>query len=144
VSVKPSLAIQRRINASPAKLYSAWTEPAKIALWWSAKPNETTLAEVDARVGGRFHIVYRTAQGEENSVSGVYREMRPNEKLVFTWAWRSTPERESLVTIELKPEGAGTLLMLTHENFFDEAARDRHHQGWDRVLASLEGFLLAS
>ena len=37
--------------------------------------------------------------------SGVYREVCPNEKLVFTWAWRSTPERESLVTVHLKTDG---------------------------------------
>ena len=43
---------------------------------------------------------------------------------------QSTPERESLVTIELKPDGDGTSLTLTHEQFFDEAARDRHQGGW--------------
>ena len=59
-------------------------------------------AEADARVGGRYRIVMRTSDGEEHDVSGVYREVVPNEKLVFTWAWRSTPERESLVTVMLK------------------------------------------
>ena len=59
-------------------------------------------AEADVRVGGRYRIVVRTPDGEEHDVSGVYREVVPNEKLVFTWAWRSTPERESLVTIALK------------------------------------------
>jgi len=41
---------------------------------------------------------------------------------VFSWAWHSTPERESQVTISLKPDGAGTMLTLHHEQFFDQAA----------------------
>ena len=52
------------------------------------------------------------ADGEQHDVSGVYREIVPNEKLVFTWAWKSTPERESLVTVMFKPDGAGTMLTL--------------------------------
>ena len=39
-------------------------------------------------------------------MSGVFREVVPDEKLVYTWAWRSTPERESLVTVEFKRRAA--------------------------------------
>ena len=96
--------------------------------------------------GGRHLLQYaadlaRSPDGHEHDVSGVYREVVPGEKLVFTWAWRSTPERESLVTIELKPDGAGTLLTLTHEQFFDADARDRHQRGWEGALTKLEAFL---
>jgi uncharacterized protein YndB with AHSA1/START domain len=79
----------------------------------------------------------RTAKSH---VSGAYREVVPNEKLVFTWAWRSTPERESLVTILIAPDGGGSLLTLIHEQFFDEAARDRHELGWTGSLDKLERF----
>ena len=83
----------------------------------------------------------RTADGEEHDVGGEYREVVANEKLVFTWAWRSTPERESLVTVLLKGDGDGTLLTLLHEQFFDEAARDRHRFGWTGSLDKLEKYL---
>jgi uncharacterized protein YndB with AHSA1/START domain len=52
--------------------------------------------------------------------------------------WKSTPERESVVTVLLKPEGDGTLLTLTHEQFFDDAARDSHQHGWDGALEKLD------
>ena len=98
-------------------------------------------AETDVRVGGRFRIVFRGPDGEEHDVGGVYREVVPDQKLVFTWAWRSTPERESLVTVALKRDGDGTLLTLLHEQFFDEAARDRHGRGWNGTLDKLESYV---
>ena len=76
--------------------------------------------------------------GDQHDVMGVYREIVPNEKLVFTWHWRTTPERESLVTVTLKPNGDGTMLTLLHEMFFDEDARDRHSKGWTGTLDKLE------
>ncbi len=62
----------------------------------------------------------------------------PNEKLVFTWAWKSTPERESLVTVTLKANGAGTIITLLHEQFFDADARNRHQNGWTGAIDKLE------
>ena len=135
---KPSLAIKRRLNAPPPTVYRAWTDPAQITRWFGPEQAEILRSEADARVGGRFHIVFRTAGGEEHGVGGEYRDVVPDQKLVFTWAWRSTPERESLVTIALKPDGEGTLLTLTHEQFFDEPARDRHRMGWTATLDKLE------
>ena len=82
--------------------------------------------------------MFHTEDGEEHDVSGIYREVIPNEKLQFTWAWRTMPERESLVTILIKPDGDGAILTLIHEQFFDEPARDRHEYGWTGSLNKLE------
>jgi len=140
-AAKPSLTLKRRFNAAPAKVYAAWTDPTKIALWFGPDSGKVQSAETDVCVGGRYTVVFFTEDGEEHHVSGVYREVVPNEKLVFTWAWRSTPERESLVTVLVKPDGDGTLFTLIHEQFFDEAARDRHQYGWTGSLNKLEKHL---
>ena len=66
--------------------------------------------------------------------------MVPNARLVFSWAWHSTPERESQVTVSLSPDGDGTLLTLHHEQLFDQAARDGHERGWLGSLDKLEKF----
>lgn len=95
-------------------------------------------AELDVRIGGKYDVVFRTEDGEQHHVSGVYREVVPNEKLVFSWAWRSTPDRESLVTVLIQPEGSGSQLTLRHEKFFDEKARDGHLHGWTGCLDKLE------
>ena len=110
----------------PKKSTPRGPNPKKLIMVRPRMRPRSTRAELDVRVGGRFAIVFHTEDGEEHHVSGVYREVVPNEKLVFTWAWRTTPERESLVTVLIKPDGAGSLLTLIHEQFFDEPARDRH------------------
>jgi uncharacterized protein YndB with AHSA1/START domain len=78
---------------------------------------------------------------ENHHVSGIVQEAVAGKKVVYTWAWQSTPDRESLVTVEFKPDGDGTLLVLTHEQFFDEPARDRHNNGWTAALDKLEAYL---
>ncbi len=140
-AVKPSLTIRRRFKATPERVYRAWTEPAQIARWFG--PGGVTVLEAvfEPRVGGQFMIHARGEKGEDHRVSGMVREAIPNSKVVYTWAWQSTPERESLVTVEFKPDGGGTLFTLTHEQFFDEGARDRHNGGWNAALDKLEAYL---
>ena len=140
---KPSLTLKRRINAPPAKIFAAWTDPEKLALWFG--PADTVAgsvsSELDVKVGGRFRVRFSTENGEQHEVGGVYREVTPDQRLVFSWAWRSTPERESLVTVALRPDGAATMLTLTNEQFFDQAARDGHEKGWIELLGKLEQFV---
>jgi uncharacterized protein YndB with AHSA1/START domain len=136
-ATKPSLTIKRRINSAPAKVYAAWTDPKMIARWFGPVGVESVEAETDLRVGGGYRITMHVP-GDRHDVLGVYREIVPNERLVFTWAWKTTPERESLVTVTFKPDGAGTILTLLHDQFFDEDARDRHDQGWTGAIDKLE------
>jgi uncharacterized protein YndB with AHSA1/START domain len=142
-AVKPSLTIKRRFNAPPAKVFAAWTDPEKIVRWMGPGEVKALSAESNPRVGGRYHWSMRAPSGEQHDVSGVFREVIPNEKLVFTWAWKTTPERESLVTLTFKPDSGGTLMTLMHEQFFDEDARDRHQGGWNGALEKLEKLLAA-
>jgi uncharacterized protein YndB with AHSA1/START domain len=137
-ATKPSLTIKRRFKAPPAKVYAAWTDPDKVKVWIGPSETKAKSVESDLRVGGRYRWVMVAPSGEEHDVRGVYREVVPNEKLVFTWAWKSTPERESLVTVLIKPDGDGSLLTVTHEQFFDEDARDRHQFGWNGALDKME------
>ena len=144
LAVKPSLTLKRRLNAPPEKIYAAWTDPTKLMKWFGPDAGAVERAETDVRTGGRYTIVFFTEDGEEHHVSGEYREVVPNQKLVFTWAWRSMPERESLVTVLIKADGDGAILTLIHEQFFDEPARDRHEYGWTGSLKKLEALFASS
>lgn len=141
LATKPSLTIKRRIKASPTKVFAAWTQAAQLAQWFGPEQITKVSAEIDARPGGRFQVVMHEQNGERHEVSGTYREVVQDRKLVFSWSWISTPERESLVTVLLKPDASGTLLTLTHEQLFDETVRDGHARGWTGSLDKLERYL---
>ena len=98
-------------------------------------------AEADVRPGGRFSVVFRLLNGEEHNPTGIYQEVIPEKKLVFTWEWPGMPERESLVTFLLEPIDGGTRLTLLHEHLPDEEARKSHEQGWNGLLDKLPVFL---
>jgi uncharacterized protein YndB with AHSA1/START domain len=141
IQEKPSLSLTRIFPVAPEKVWRAWTEPQALKHWFGPDEGEVSFAETDVRVGGRFHVIFRTLDGEQHDVSGVYREVQPHSKLVFTWAWKSTPERESLVTLSFRPSGKGTEFNMLHEQFFDVAARDRHAFGWAGSFTKLGRFL---
>ena len=141
IKEKPFLRLSRHFPVAPEKVWLAWTDPQALKHWFGPDEGEVLSAETDVRVNGRFHIVFSTLDGEEHDVSGVYREVQAHRKLVFTWAWKSTPERESLVTLTFRPADGGTEFNMLHEQFFDSAARDRHEYGWTGALGKLERFL---
>ena len=133
-----SLEIRRTFPQPVAAVYAAWSDPEKMKHWMG--PSDAfgeAEVSMDVRVGGRYRIVMHAPDGETHRVDGVFREIVPNRKLVYTWAWGSTPERESLVTVEFKAAGQGTELLLTHQRFADTDARDRHQHGWNGCLDRL-------
>ena len=129
-----SLAIVRKLKATPRAVWRALTQPEALKQWMGPSDEfQVLVAETDVRVGGRYHIVMKSPDGEEHDVSGVYREVVANQKLVYTWAWKSTPERESLVTIEPTRSGDGTELVLRHERFADKPGPRPARAGMENV-----------
>ena len=71
--------------------------------------------------------------------TGVYRIIRPPEKLVFTWSWEDDPKKiDTAVTIDFRDAGSSTEVLLTHEFFPDMAARYSYKKGWSGCLDKLE------
>lgn len=141
--LRPSLTVKRRLNASPEKVFAAWTDPEKISQWFGC-PGATVIdAACDLRVGGSYTIAIRKENGEESRVGGVYRDVIPNRKLVFTWVPEQGLRAESLVTLLITPADPGCYLTLIHEQFVDEATRDAHENGWGACLDKLSAYLAA-
>ena len=140
---RPSLTLERCYPVAPEKVWRAWTDPQALARWFGpGGPQPVALAELDVRVGGRFRVRFGGADGNEHEVQGVYREVVPNRRLVFTWTWpRTTPERESVVSIELRAAGGGTEMIFTHAQHFDESVRDGHRRGWSESFVKLGTYL---
>ena len=135
----PALRLDRHYDAAPEEVWRAWTEPEEMKRWWGPGKNDVVhLAEADVRVGGHFRVAFTSDSDEVLEVSGVYIEVVPSRKLVFTWSWKSAPEQESQVTVTFQPSRGGTDLTLLHEQFFDAGARDAHEEGWSNALAKID------
>jgi uncharacterized protein YndB with AHSA1/START domain len=142
----PSVIVQRHYDSPPPAVYAAWTRADMIVGWFgpSDAVPESVKAEMDVRTGGRFSISFTHGDGKEGRVSGLYKEVVPNEKLVFGWAWGTGSGHESQVTVTTKAEGRGTLLTLKHEQLFDQIAADEHRRGWNVALDKLAAVLARS
>lgn len=81
----PSVTIVRRIKAPPAKVYAALTDPEQMVLWWGPDAGPTLSAEADVRPGRPSERRLPLAERRRAQSTGVYREVVPDEKLVFTW-----------------------------------------------------------
>ncbi|MCG3117731.1 MAG: SRPBCC domain-containing protein [Candidatus Manganitrophus sp. SA1] len=143
--MKPSeikLQITRFFPASREKIFEAWTRPDKIMQWFAPGEMTIPLAEVDLRVGGRYRIQMKDPDGgETHTTTGVYKEILPPQRLVFTWRWEGPDSQETEVTIELKEKDGGTELTLTHARFANTESRDKHQHGWNGCLENLSRFL---
>jgi uncharacterized protein YndB with AHSA1/START domain len=135
-----TLRITRVIAAPREKVFRAWADPAELAKWWGPKGMTVPLCEMDVRPGGAIHTCMRSADGEDHSMKGVYREVTPPERIVLTWCWQEGEMAglETLVTVEFRDRGASTELVLTHEGLPSEAACEAHNQGWSSSFECLD------
>lgn len=131
---KARLRLERTFKAAPDAVYRAWTEAETLKRWFSPSASIPVVADADVRVGGRYRIQMRMPSGDDNIAMGEYQEIIPGRRLVFTFHWISTPDRVSLVTLDISPSGTGSRLVFTQERFFDAAARDRHAGGWTSMF----------
>lgn len=140
VKSETALEMKRVFNAPADRLFQAWTEPEMMDKWYHPGPNMHAVCTVDLRVGGRYEVQMQPEEGDPFIVGGVYQEIVPQEKLVFTWRWQhEDASKESLVTLNFKSLGKRqTELTLIHERFSSVEDRDSHGEGWVGTLDQLE------
>jgi len=135
------LELIRILPATPEEVFAAWTRPELLGRWFAPPPLVPGRVSADARAGGRFQVEMLRPQGKAAVVGGEYEELRPPERLVFTWEFEEMPETRSRVTVLLRSSGGGTQLTLRHERLPDARQLARHREGWEGCLAALETFL---
>jgi uncharacterized protein YndB with AHSA1/START domain len=143
------LTIRRTFAAPRALVFSAWTEPQHLAQWSCPRGFAFTDNQGDLRVGGAFSATMRSPEGTYHRLRGVYREIVPPERLVFSHCWvdeNGRPGPETLVTVTLKERNGRTEMTFHQGNFESIASRDGHEQGWTscferlaELLARLQG-----
>ena len=144
----PSIMVKKVINAKREQVFDAWTKPEIIQQWffpgnWSAKCTN------DLRVGGKYQLdMYSDGTSPICSASGQtegeipchkhfgeYLEIKPVEKLVFTW--NSPSVTNTRVTVDFTDLGEKTEIRITHELLETEEAREQHNEGWNVCIQNL-------
>lgn len=134
-----SIELERRIAARPETVFSYFTDPERFTRWQGVD------AQLDPHPGGVFAV---TVTGRSRVVArGVFVEVDPPTRLVFTWGWEPTegqpegmtavPPGTSTVEVVLVPDGDDTILRLRHSGLPTDAARRFHTDGWDYMLDRL-------
>ncbi len=114
-STERELTITRILDAPRALVFKAWTEAGHLAQWWGPKGFTNPVCEIDLRPGGALRIVMRAPDGAEYPMKGIFREIVPPERLVFTNIAVDAAGNsllEGLTTVTFAERGAKTKLTL--------------------------------
>jgi uncharacterized protein YndB with AHSA1/START domain len=138
------LQVKRTFAAPRDRVFRAWTDAREFAQWFHPTADyKTVITRLDLRVGGKYAIEMHDKGGSIHRISGAYEEVRPPEKLAFTWRLQDDETAtESLVTVIFKDLGGSTEVSLTHKNLLTAEAREKHNQGWLGCFGQLENYLV--
>jgi len=127
-------AIEREIAiaARPETVWEFFVDPEKACRWMG------TSAELDPQPGG----IYRVEVIPGNVARGVFVELDPPRRLVYTWGWEAgaasaVPPGSTTIEIDLVPDGDGTTVHFTHRDLPTEDAAGKHAHGWGHYLERL-------
>jgi len=140
------LVLDRRLKAPRQPVWRCWTEPALLKQWFAPKPLTTPVAELDVRPGGKSLIVMELPDGARMPNPGLYLEVIPGEKLVFTDAFAGAWDPKEgepfmVVTLTFADAGEGQTRYVARVRHWTTAATQQHeqrgfHTGWGQCAAS--------
>jgi uncharacterized protein YndB with AHSA1/START domain len=140
------LVLERIIDAPREKLYACWTTPELMPQWFCPKPWTVSNVRMDVRTGGNTYLEMNGPNGEVVPQPGVYLEVIPNEKIVFTDAftetWKPSAKPFMVATVTFEDLGDGKTryrAVARHWTAEDKTAHEQmgFHEGWGIVADQL-------
>lgn len=131
-----SVHLTRRLSAAPERVFRAWIDAALLQRWLAP------IAAADPKLGGRFRLEVSKPEGS-HVVTGEYRELVRNRRIVMTWVYEGpmapAQKVEALLTVDLRADGPCTELSLNHEHLTNPVYRQAIEKGaWTKALDQLE------
>lgn len=134
---RTSVKISRRFNASPERVFDAWTDPAMASQWLFTTKSSKTTYDLDVRVGGSYTIT-RISNGKKYVAVGKYVEIDRPRKLVFTFGMPQFAADFDTVIVEIEADGDGCVVTLTQEGLRPGYEKSTVN-GWGKMFMALEG-----
>ncbi len=136
--------VTRAFDAPRALVFEAWTRPEHVARWWAPRGFTLPACELDFRPGGAYRMVMQGPDGSRYPFHGVYREIVPGERIVFTAVIAPTRGDAVVTTVVFEDEGAGTRVTVRQTVPALEHAARGQRQGWTETLEHLAEHLRAA
>ena len=141
------LVITRTFDAPRELVFRMWIEPEHLARWGGPRGLTFTIMKMDVRPGGAYHFNMKEGNGADHWSQGIYREIVPPERLVFTTGWTDAEGNPAspptLLTLTFEEYEGKTRLTLHQTGFESVSSLDSHRQGYLSTLERLEGYLAA-
>lgn len=138
------LVITRVFDAPRELVWRAWTQPEHLRQWSAPHGFTIPVATGDLRPGGAFRTCMVSPDGVEHWLGGVYREVIPMERLVFSHAWDGDdgrPGHETIVTVTFADVGERTEMVFRQIGFVSDVSREGHAGGWGETFERLYAYL---
>jgi uncharacterized protein YndB with AHSA1/START domain len=134
-----SVTVVRHIRARPSIVFEALVTAEGVSRWWGPDAGPVLVAEIDARIGGRFRVRFRRLEGSEHESTGTFLEIVPPERVKMSWRWTGGVEDpgESMLEIVLRAVDGGTEVTLTHALLDNAETAKSHGDGWAGALDKL-------
>ena len=144
IDPKKVLEITELFDASPERVFKAWTNKNDFVAWYGPEGFTVPFCEMDVKLGGKWRACIRSAEGEEYWMEGKYIEISAPEKIVFTFGDGSkegNPDEETIITITFRGIGKKTEMKFHQAVFPTVALRDGHYSGWSSAFVCLKDHL---
>jgi uncharacterized protein YndB with AHSA1/START domain len=152
-----AVVVTRVFDAPRELVWKAWTHPEHVMRWWGPQDFTSPRCEIDLRVGGKYLNCMRSPDGQDNCTTGVYREIVPFERLVYTdspadaegtvvppshYGMPADTKMEALVTVTFEDHAGKTKMTLTHAGLpageISDMAVRVWNQAFDKLAQSLQ------
>jgi uncharacterized protein YndB with AHSA1/START domain len=118
------IAGSRVLDAPTELVFKAYTDPNLIPRWWGPRRYTTIVDKMDVSPGGVWRFVHRAADGGQHAFNGVFREIEPPKRLVYTFNYEGAPGHEALETVTFEEAGSGKTRVTDHLLFATREDRD--------------------